>query len=418
MYLLLLPSRVQTLFTLEVAIMKQQNMSSALLAVFLCAEQFIQRFERYNFRHAATVACLVLIAGCSSGNSSSDNTQAAVTPFQELYDQGIDRYLGKFSPMLNETEGDVVTHTFGSGDGPLCLNGGEYRMATRDKGSSELLIFLVGGGVCYPGVCFVEFPVGERGIPALGVLDTALPGNPLASRNTVYMPYCDGGLHISDTDSDSNGDGQIDRFQRGLRNLSAGLDVAAATFPAPSRIVLAGQSAGGLGASFALPLVRKLYPDVPIDVINDSGVGLLSPENPQNTKALFNEWNASAFFPASCPSCIGDDGYLTDYHKWQLGQDSNIRLGMLSFKQDSNYALFGFASVEAFEQSLVAELSDLERAYPERMHSFMADGSAHTFLLNGIGIENALEVTAGNVSAIVWVSEMLSGSADWVSTSD
>jgi len=291
-------------------------------------------------------------------------------------------------------------------------------MATRDRGSSELLIFLRGGGNCSSAYCFVVFPDGERGMPALGVLDPARPGNPLAAWNTVYLPYCDGGLHVSDRDSDSDGDGRIDRYQRGLRNLSAALDVAAATFPSPSRIVLAGVSAGGFGASFALPLVRKLYPEVPIDVINDSGIGLFGQNDPQVTKAVFDEWNAGAFFPASCATCIGADGHLTDYHKWQLGQDPDVRLGMLSFRQDSNFRLFGFGSAAAFEQALVAELSDLERAYPERMHSFLANGAAHTFLLDGIGIENALQVTAGGVSAIDWVAGMLGGSADWHSTTD
>jgi Pectinacetylesterase len=402
--------------------MGRRHISSAQLAISLRTGSFILRFAHYTSRHIATVACLALLVGCSGGSSNGnnigENPQPAALPFQELYDQGIDRYLGKYSPMLSETEGDVVTHTFGSGDGPLCLHGAEYRMATRDRGASELMIFLSGGGYCSSAFCFVVLPNGEKGIPVLGVLDTALPGNPLASWNTVYLPYCDGGLHISDADSDSNGDGQIDRYQRGLRNLSAALDVAATTFPAPSRILLAGTSAGGFGASFALPLVRKLYPDVPINIINDSGVGLLAPKNPQYARSLFNEWNAGAFFPATCPSCIGDDGYLTDYYKWQLGHDANFRLGMLSFKQDSNLGLFGFASAEEFEKSLVEELSELEAANPQRMHSFLANGAAHTFLRNGIEIKNALQVTAGGVPAIDWVSEMLSGSADWVSTSD
>jgi hypothetical protein len=401
--------------------MERRNISSAHFSIFLNGGEFILRFAHDIARRAATVVCLAQLVGCSGSSSDGDKiveNPVSPPPFQELYDQGIDRYLGKFSPMLSETEGDVVTHTFGSGDGPLCLNGGVYRMATRDKGSSELLIFLNGGGVCSAAVCFVVFPNGEKGMPALGVLDTTLPGNPLASSNAVYLPYCDGGFHISDADSDSNGDGQVDRYQRGLRNLSAALDVAVTSFPSPSRIVLAGQSAGGFGASFALPLVRKLYPDVPITLINDSGVGLLAPDNPSYTKTLFDEWNASAFFPAGCSSCIGDDGYITDYHKWQLGQDANVRLGMLSFKQDSNFALFGFASAEQFEQSLVQELSELESAYPDQMHSFLADGAAHTFLRNGIGIENALQVTAGSVSAIDWISEMLSDSADWESSSD
>ncbi len=402
--------------------MERRTISLALLSIFPRARVYLQSGAFSKACYGATVLCLALLVGCSGGSSNGnivgEDPQPSAMPFQELYDQGIDRYLGKYSPMLSETEGDVVTHTFGSGDGPLCLNGAEYRMATRDKGSSELMIFLNGGGYCSSAFCFVVTPSGERGIPALGVLDTALPGNPLASWNTAYLPYCDGGLHISDADSDSNGDGQIDRYQRGLRNLSAALDVAVATFPAPSRILLAGTSAGGFGASFALPLVRKLYPDMPINIINDSGVGLLAPKNPQYARSLFNEWNAGAFFPASCSSCVGDDGYLTDYHKWQLGQDANFRLGMLSFKQDSNLGLFGFASAEEFEKSLVEELSELEAAHPERMHSFLANGVAHTFLRNGIEIKNALQVTAGGESAMDWISEMLSGSADWESTSD
>ena len=219
--------------------MERRTISLALLSIFPRARVYLQSGAFSKACYGATVLCLALLVGCSGGSSNGnivgEDPQPSAMPFQELYDQGIDRYLGKYSPMLSETEGDVVTHTFGSGDGPLCLNGAEYRMATRDKGSSELMIFLNGGGYCSSAFCFVVTPSGERGIPALGVLDTALPGNPLASWNTAYLPYCDGGLHISDADSDSNGDGQIDRYQRGLRNLSAALDVAVATFPAPIR---------------------------------------------------------------------------------------------------------------------------------------------------------------------------------------
>lgn len=366
------------------------------------------------------LGCLALVAACSGGNNNGtalDEPQASV-PFQELYDQGIDRYLGKYSPMLAETEGDVVTHTFGAGDGPLCIYGTAYRMATRDTGSNELMIFLRGGGSCASDSCVLGFPEGERGIPKLGVLDPARPGNPVASWSTVYVPYCDGGLHISDSDNDSNGDGQIDRYQRGLRNLSAALDVAVATFPSPQRILLAGGSAGGFGASFALPLVRKLYPDVPIELINDSGVGLLKPGDPQYFKSGLEQWNADAFFPASCTTCIGADGHITDYHKWELGQDSNFRLGMMSFKQDLRIALGYGLGLEQFEKVLMAEMADLESAYPERVRSFLPDGTDHVILIDGLDTKNALDVTAGDDSAIAWVTAMLNGSSEWISASD
>ena len=76
-------------------------------------------------------------------------------------------------------------------------------------------------------------------------------------------------------------------------------------------------------------------------------------------------------FPASCSTCITADGYLTGYHKWQLGQDSNVRLGMLSFKQDFNFVNFLFASAEQFEKSLVEEQClNWRTPYPDQMHSF------------------------------------------------
>ncbi len=359
--------------------------------------------------------CVALTTGCSNGSNdpaSVTEPETAAVPFQELYDQGVDRYLGRYAPMLSETEGEVVTYTFGAGDGPLCLDGSEYHMATRDKGSDELVIFLQGGGACWPGLCLATENA-SKGIPKLGLLDPAYPRNPVAGWNTVYLPYCDGGLHISDRDSDSNGDGQPDRFQRGLHNLSAALDVARNTFPSPSRILLIGVSAGGFGTTYSLPLVRKLYPDVPIEVVNDSGLGIVRPDQPEFVEFLLDAWNARAFLPPSCPTCIGEDGHLTDVHKWELEQDPNVRLGMLSYTRDNLIAVtFTQTGLDAFEAVLKPELADIESAFPERMHSWVPDGEGHTFLLS------SLELTAGGVSAIDWVRAMLDGSPDWKSASD
>jgi hypothetical protein len=359
------------------------------------------------------VASLALTAACSDSNNSPEPLVGPATePFQEIIDQGVTRHLGKYSPMLTETQGDVVNHTFGAGDGPLCLDGSEYTMATRDKGSDELVIFLEGGGACWSTLCAATQSA-QKGIPKAGILDPDLPGNPVASWNTVYLPYCDGGLHISDADSDSDGDGQNNRFQRGLHNLSASLDVAVQTFPTPKRILLTGRSAGGFGTAFALPLVRNLYPGVPIELVNDSGVGVARPDEPDFIRMLMRDWNGEAFLPRSCDTCIGDDGHITDYHKWQLAQDDNFRLSMMSYKQDATIAVtFVRAGGEVFEKAMLEEMADLEAAYPQRMHSFIRDGNTHTFLLSDTS------VTAGGIALLDWVTAMLDGSADWVSTSD
>ena len=124
------------------------------------------------------VTCLAGAAGCSDNNSK--NSQGAIVgpasaPFQELIDQGVSRYLGAYTPMLSESDGDLVNHRFGGGDGPLCLDGSEYTMATRDQGSDELVIFLQGGGACWSTLCLATESAAQ-GIPKAGLLDPGAAG--------------------------------------------------------------------------------------------------------------------------------------------------------------------------------------------------------------------------------------------------
>lgn len=335
--------------------------------------------------------------------------EAAAVPFQELYDQGVDRYLGAFEPSATVAAGDgSTTHRFAAEDGPLCFTGDEYFMSTRDGSSDELMIFLMGGGACGPQGCeAIETPT-----PLLefGILDPANPDNPAADLDVGWIPYCDGTLFSGDRDVDSDGDGVDDRFFRGVQNLSAALDVIADTYPSPSRIVLAGISAGGAGVHYALPLVRKLYPDTSIELINDSGVGILQPGSQES---LNEYWNSGALFPASCLSCIGEDGHLTGYHRYQLAEDDNVRMGFMSWSQDGVVAdeRLGIDG-PAFEADLVQAMAELEAAFPDRFRSFIAAGDDHTFVIR------TFDATAGGVSARHWITDMLSGSDDWISLSD
>ena len=370
--------------------------------------------------------CLVALLGACADDNDNDRQAAApppavapepepepeAPPFQELYDQGITRYLGAYTPMLSQTQDEVVTHTFGTGDGPQCLDGSEFRMATRDAGSQDLVIFLQGGGGCWSEFCAANTEA-PPGILALGIMDPVREDNPVRDWNQAYLPYCDGGLHVSDRDSDSDGDGEIDRFQRGLHNLSAALDVTVGAFPAPRRILLAGSSGGGLGTTFALPLVRYLYPEARIDIVNDSGVGVSRPDQPAFQQLLIDDWNTGAFFPESCADCLAADGHLSDYHIWQLDQDQTLRRGMLSFSRDSTFADF-FLQIgkDAWEAALQEEMQQLEDAHPERSRSWIPAGEDHTVLML------RPDQTAGGVPVMDWIRAMLEDSPDWVSVAD
>jgi hypothetical protein len=356
---------------------------------------------------SVVLACSVLLSACSDSNSGGPNNGAE--PFAELFAQGITRYLGLYSPMTSTVDGEVTAHAFGAGEGPLCLDGSTYNMATRDTGSDSLLIFLEGGGACWSEFCQAT-PAAGTGISTAGILDQTRANNPTRGWNQVYVPYCDGSLHAGDRDSDSDGDGTVDRFQRGLHNLSAALDVSARTFPNPSRIVLAGNSGGGFGTIFALPLVRYLYPDARIDIINDSGLGVGSPGNPDFLRLLLDDWNLQAFIPASCDNCIGEDGHLTDFLIWQLEQDETLRLSLLSYTQDTVLAdVFLGIGGPAFEAALLQEMAQQEEAHPDRTRSFITSGNSHTYLQ--IEPDRAID----GVGLMEWLGFMLDDSEQWQS---
>jgi hypothetical protein len=353
-----------------------------------------------------------LLGACSDGGDNSQTAPPVTYPFQELVEQGATRYLGVYSPISTTEEGNVVNYHFGEGDGPLCLTGKPYTMATRDEGTQDLMIFLQGGGACWFDLCAATAEA-ETGIPATGMLDPNSTSNPLAGISTAYLPYCDGGIFGSDADVDTNGDGVADRFHRGLHNLSAALDVAVRTFPAPRRVMLVGVSGGGYGSLFALPLVRQLYPGIPIDVVNDSGLGINRPDDPEFNQQIVDYWNIGSFFPASCPEC-NVQGSSAGIINWELQQDPDVRLGMMNYTQDATVstAFLGIGG-PAFEAVLRSTLQAVEAANPGRAHSFVPTGTDHSFL------NYDLSVSAGGVSVSAWIESMMYGTADdWKSVSD
>lgn len=364
------------------------------------------------------VSLALLLAACSNSDGGNDNnSQAYVNPFQELVDQGVARYLGVYSPMISEVNNDEVIHRFSASDGPMCLRGTEYAMSTRDTGSENLVIFLQGGGACWDALCAASESMSPQ-IPRMSILDRELPGNPVADWNVAYFPYCDGGVHASDAEYDIDGNGSIepgttDQFHHGLHNLSAGLDVTVQAFPAPRRILLAGVSGGGFGTIFALPLVRTLYPGVPIELVNDSGVAVGRPNDPEFFKSLLGYWNISeSFLPKSCPDCIGADGHGTGVHTWGLDRDENLRLSLMSYKQDTTISTFFFGVGGAkWEPELIRKMQEVEAAHPDRVRSFIANGNTHTFL-------GSPDVEVEGISVLDWIAAMVDDSDEWTSRID
>ena len=374
-----------------------------------------------------------------SPNDSVEGTGAEV--FEEIYDQGVTRYVGAFFPETDPApDADGVKHwefavpsnPAGGPRVPLCLRGGQWTVDTREGDSDELVIFLQGGGACWPELCSANEEAGR--ITASGVLSPTLPGNPVADWDVVYLPYCDGSLFGGDVDRDlpasalGEGGGVTPGYQRGLQNLTSALDIAWREFPDPERILLTGVSGGAFGTIVALPLVRFYYPETEILVFNDSGIGVARGEREFVDETLLAGWNAESLLPASCTDCTSN-GHVTRYIDWQLDQDPNVTMSAMSFSGDIVIAVsFLRVMIPQFTEALLAETATLASSHPHRYKRFIAEGNGHTVLLQeepreidagGLPIEiGGLQTAISGTTVLEWLAAMVEGTDAWTNLVD
>jgi len=316
--------------------------------------------------------------------------------FLELSDAGVDKYLGVFTPVSSTDVGDGWTkHTFDpdGGNGPICIAGTPYSVFTRRGKKSRLLIFEQGGGACWQDFynCNVLSEAQEPPTARVGIWDFDSKQNPFADHSIVYMPYCDGSTFSGDNDVFDPAFGAaigvpaaVVRFHRGLRNQSAGMDLARATYPKAKQITVAGSSAGGVGAAgFAPFLVRFLYGNkVKLTVFNDAGPVTVNPDAVDDIAARADDWQFGQFYPASCLDCdaFGDS---TAIIHWRLENDSGIREAFYETDSDltNRFFLGLLADQPMFRDLVVTGHGALNAAHPKRYKQFIVSGdTSHTAL--------------------------------------
>jgi hypothetical protein len=364
---------------------------------------------RFNFTLgllALGLSLAVLVPTGAEGDSPNRGlTQEAE---DELRDAGVDKYLGAFTPAGSEDVGDGwVKHSFDpdGGNGPICIAGTPYSVFTREGNPAKLLILLQGGGACWQGFTRCNFLSEDQEPPVgrVGIWDFDSKDNPFRNYSIVYMPYCDGSVFGGDNtvDNDESFPGGV-RHHRGLRNLSAGMDVGKAAFPNASTITVAGSSAGGVGAAaFAPFLARFQYGNnTHLTVFNDAGPIAINLAAQDAVAARGNDWQFAQFYPASCTECSAS-GQQTAIVDWRLENDRTIReafyetdadgtnIGFASANLpgfppvvpfDPANMIFGLSQVE-YRGLILTQHGALNAAYPDRYKTFIVSGdSSHTAL--------------------------------------
>jgi hypothetical protein len=349
--------------------------------------------------YQSVIVCLFLSIGTAFAGPGKKpprglNDDAAA----ELSAKGVDKYLGQFKPVQEIDVGDGWTkHVFDpdGGDGPICIAGTAFSAFTRQGNPSKLLIFEQGGGACWQDFynCNILSEAQEPPTARVGIWDFDSKENPFADYSIVYMPYCDGSVFSGDNDVFDPAFGAaigvpqaVVRFHRGMRNQSAGMDLAKKMFPHASRITVAGSSAGGVGAAgFAPFLVRLLYDnEVKLTVFNDAGPITVNQAAADEIRARAADWQVGQFYPDSCSDCgdqPGDDS--TAIIKWRLDNDSTIREAFYETDGDltNRFFLDLLFDPAGFRELIVTKHGALNAAHPDRYKQFIVTGDeSHTAL--------------------------------------
>ncbi len=374
-------------------------------------------------------------SGATEDTSEPEETNALILHARQV---GLTEYLESAPvPTLESDVDGEKTWVWGVDEGPLCMRGREFRFATRARSSNDLLVFMQGGGACWDEFC-LAVNAAPAGVPDVNVLNLGLDANPLKEWNVAYLPYCDGSLFVGDIDHDDDGDGEPDRFHRGLQNLSAALTHTREQFPQPDRVLLTGSSAGGFGTILATLLVRVTWPDAEVLVFNDSGVGVTRGDDPAFLARILEQFNATRFLPEDCPECTSS-GHITPLIGWTLERDARVRVALFSSWYDTIIGdVFLQWDSALFAAAIGEQTRAIVEAHPEQARRFIVDGTTHTSILgdasgvigddlgaielppgflqrlSGVQIGSLTDTAIGEVTMGAWLAAFVAGDASWV----
>jgi hypothetical protein len=307
---------------------------------------------------SAVVACSSpkgVVLGPSDGgtdvHASSDSAHESKDVSAETGEaEGSDGAVAEAGVIAIPAEAPYLTWTYFETPGALCANGSPAAFALNPaKGSTDLLIFMRAGDICYdyencianPTASFLDgygdagFQMDLHTLLHSGVFDRSDAANPFRDFNFVYFTYCTGDLHSGNavTTYVADGGGAMGTIHHvGYVNVGAYLERVVPTFHGVTRVVVSGSSAGGFGAAFNYVRVKKAFPSASIFLIDDSGPYMFVP---YLSRAMQDVWKANWGFgpnlPAGCAECDPDspDGGLANLFLF-AAKDPSFRGSLIS----------------------------------------------------------------------------------------
>jgi len=288
--------------------------------------------------------------------------------------------------------------------------------------SDRVLIYLEGGGACWSALTcyFFQTATNFGGYSASdfaaeaadttylakpgGFFDRTAAANPFKDYSYVYVPYCTGDAHAGDNIVNY---GTGTAYHVGFRNMTAFLKRLADTFPQASRIVLVGSSAGGLGATINWWQTQQAFPNVRVDMINDSGAVMpedVMPSPNTEEQQWRTQWNLAATLPPGCGACATSFDVIFAFYANEFHAS---RGALLSYTQDSVLPLFYGISTSKFTQGL-GELEAQQFAPTTTLKYCNEAGSGHELWFTPA-------LTTNSVTVQQFVTRMVTDDLNWTS---
>lgn len=278
--------------------------------------------------------------------------------------------------------------------GAVCRDGSPAGFGINVGTTPKLMIYLEGGGACFNESTCASNPskVSARSATR-GILDREPAENPVRDWTHVYVPYCTGDVHAG-----NNPDGNVpgvgpQRFV-GYANMGLFLAKLAAAFPATSRVLLTGVSAGGFGSAANYGQVVRAFPSAPVNLVDDAGPSM---REPPLARCLQDRWTElfrlDTTVLAECGAdCTGQPSplFAATVH-WTKLRPTNAQGLVSTTGDDTIRSFFGFGAngctsyAQVTEADYAAGLADIRAQHTSpNFGTLVYGGTTHT-ILGGAG---------------------------------
>ena len=304
--------------------------------------------------------------------------------------------------------------------GTQCRDGSPTGISVNySSESSDLIIYLEGGGACFNNAtCRLNPRRADKSPPKDdGVFNRTRDDNPFKDYNYVYIPYCTGDVFAGDRENVRVSRSVKNQQFVGYRNMTRFLQHIAPTFQGASKVVLSGVSAGGFGSLMNYDQTKEIMGDPDVYMIDDSGVPF---SDTYMSSCLQKKWRKlwNMQFPSDCEVCENSEGgglssyvgYLQDkYPERDFAfisslSDSTIRF-FYGFGRNNCRVLIPSMSARDFRHGLL-EMRD-EIAHRQGRF-FLFEGTAHTYLKK----TKFYDVNSSGQSMNEFVRDYLDGTAE------